>query len=662
MSASTATRPRDLGDVLAKLPDARKSGEGWVASCPCPGHETPERQLSLKDAGSLALVKCQGGKHSYREICSMLGFGALSYGDGKAPTRRQTTTRYPIRGTSGQVGAVHVRRDGPKGKAFHWELPNGTPGLGGIRVADLPLYGSERLEGLSDGTPVVVCEGEKATDALGNTTPAVGTVTGAGGTPGLEALRPLVRLRPLLWADADDVGRAHMERLAARLRELGCQAVRMVDWPDAPPAGDAADAVAQGVDIAALLERAAPVAMVKAADLGLLLEDVEAFIRRYLATGASQLAALALWVLHSWTLEAAETTPYLHVTSPEKQSGKTRLLEALALMVARPWFTSRVSAAVLVRKVARDAPTLLLDETDSAFKVEDYSEALRGILNAGYRRGGVASLCVKAGGDFTLVDFPVFSLKALAGIGELPDTVADRSIRISLKRRAPTERVERFRLRDAQAQAAPIRERLERWANIAVAKLADARPTIPDELSDRQADVWEPLLAIADLAGGQWPARAREAALVLSASVVENGYSFGVRLLHDIREVLGDRTCPIPTSELLEGLVALEEAPWGDLKGKALDARRLSRILKPYGIKPKVFRTGATTPRGYESADFEDAWARYCACTPGISATSATSATKSAARLNLGTESVADVAAVADAGGIHAHAANGVVV
>ena len=278
-----------------------------------------------------------------------------------------------------------------------------------------------------------------------------------------------------------------------------------------------------------------------------------------------------------------------------------------------------------MRKVAHDAPTLLLDESDSAFKAEaEYSEALRGILNAGYRQGGVASLCVKAGSDFELRDFPTFCPKAMAGIGKLPDTVADRSIRISLKRRAPSEKIERFRLRNASAQAKPLRERLERWAIIAVARLADSRPSLPEELSDRAADVWEPLLAIADAAGEAWVQRAREAALVLSGAAVENGFSLGVRLLHDIRSVLNGQTEAIPTSELLTILVGREESPWGDLKGRPLDARRLARILRPYDIKPGTVRVGSTTSKGYHVEDFKDAFCRY---TPEIAVTTDTTVT-----------------------------------
>ncbi len=286
-----------------------------------------------------------------------------------------------------------------------------------------------------------------------------------------------------------------------------------MDWPEAPQKGDAADAVATKVDVHQLIA-GAKLWIPGDVDLAGLLNDVVAFIHLYVVLTVHQRWTLALWAAHTHALEAAECTPYLSVKSAEKRSGKTLLLEVLSLLVARPWLTGRVTAAVLVRKVAKDAPTLLLDETDAAFKGDkEYSETLRGVLNSGYRRGGVASLCVKVGGDFDLRDFPVFGAKALAGIGKLPDTVQDRSIPIEMRRKAPHEHAKRFRLRDAKVEAAPSRESLECWAALAVPTLGQARPDIPQDLDDRAADVWEPLLAIADLAGGDWPERAREAAL-----------------------------------------------------------------------------------------------------------------------------------------------------
>jgi hypothetical protein len=223
-------------------------------------------------------------------------------------------------------------------------------------------------------------------------------------------------------------------------------------------------------------------------------------------------------------------------------------------------------------------------------------------------------------------DFPVFCPKAIAGIGRLPDTVQDRAIRILLQRRRPGEPIERFRWREAQEQGAPLRKALEGWAAGALPALAEARPDIPAELDDRAADGWEPLLAIADLAGGDWPHRARRAALALSAGDGREDESLGVRLLCDIRRVFEDKDCDrLSSRKLVDALNGMEEAPWGDLGGRGLNARRLARLLSSYGIRPGPIRLpDGEVAKGYKVEDFANAWDRY---TPLLTVTSVTSVT-----------------------------------
>ncbi len=379
-------------------------------------------------------------------------------------------------------------------------------------------------------------------------------------------------------------------------------------------------------------------------DLAPLLEYVRAFVRRHVVLNESQADAITLWVAHTWALEAADSTPYLSITSAEKRSGKTRLLEVLELLVARPWLTGRVTPAVLYRKIDAECSTLLLDESDAAFKGDkDYAQALRGVLNTGHRRGGNTSTCVGQGTNISYRDFSTFSPKAIAGIGRLPDTVADRSIAIVLKRRAPNESVQRFRRREAVAFTAPMQEMLAHWSVDAVNSLKDARPAIPT-LDDRAADGWEPLLAIADAAGGEWTNRARKAALALSVGDGRDDDSNGVRLLSDIRAIIEERgTDRLSSGALAEALVGMEEAPWGDLRGKSLDARGLARRLRPFGIRPRQVRFEEKTLKGYTSEDFADAWARY---TPRITETTETSETKGDPRFNLDGQYVSDVSHV----------------
>lgn len=343
--------------------------------------------------------------------------------------------------------------------------------------------------------------------------------------------------------------------------------------------------------------------------LGEVLDELVGFVRRFVAMTELESVAVALWTFHTHAIDASQATPYIAITSAEKESGKTLLLEVLNLLVANPWLTGRATAAVLPRKIDADRPTLLLDESDTAFKGErDYAEALRGVLNTGYRRSGKTTVCAGQGADIGFKAFSTFCPKAIAGIGKLPDTVQSRSIPIRLKRKAPGETVERFRERDVTDQARPLRDALQLVALSLVTELAPARPELPDELGDRAQDVWEPLLAIADAAAGDWPEQARLSAKQLSANGNAEDGSAGVLLLADIRTVFAERdTDRLPTEILLDALRELPESPWLEWYGKPLSARGLARLLRPYAIGPH----SDGTSRGYRREAFEDAWTRY---------------------------------------------------
>jgi len=278
--------------------------------------------------------------------------------------------------------------------------------------------------------------------------------------------------------------------------------------------------------------------------------------------------------------------------------------------------------------VDAECQTLLLDESDDAFNGEkEYAEALRGILNSGYRRGGRASMCVGQGAQISYRDFSTFCPKAIAGIGHLPDTVESRSIPILLKRAAPGEVVERFRRRDVGSEAAPLRKRIERWCDLVISSLAQARPFLPDCLSDRQQDVVEPLLSLADAAGGEWPDESRSALTEIFRATPDD--SITGQLLADIRTVMdGDEDTPrrdrIGSTELADALSKIETSPWSEFsKGKSLTATRLARLLSAFATTPTTKRiAGSPNHRGYERADFEDSWLRYCP-RPGLQSATA---------------------------------------
>jgi hypothetical protein len=262
-------------------------------------------------------------------------------------------------------------------------------------------------------------------------------------------------------------------------------------------------------------------------------------------------------------------------------------------------------------------PTLLLDESDAAFKGDkEYAEALRGLLNSGYRRGGKTTVCVGQGANINTRDFSTFAPKAIAGIGGLPDTVASRSIRVQLKRRTSGEQIQRFRRATANTIAEGVRERLAHWAEQHESALSIAEPLTPDELGDRAAECWEPLLAIADLARQEWPVTARSAAVELSTRGDDARTSSGVLLLGALRAALHGRD-RVPTDELLAEINGNDELPFGDWGDGGLNGRRLAALLKPYEVRPRKWRAGDNTPRGYvRDAKLEDAFARWLPPSP----------------------------------------------
>ncbi|ARX84762.1 hypothetical protein SMD44_04216 [Streptomyces alboflavus] len=354
-----------------------------------------------------------------------------------------------------------------------------------------------------------------------------------------------------------------------------------------------------------------------------LLDEVEAFHRRFnvFPTEAAYVA-VALWDAHAHLLDTFDSTPRIAFLSPEPGSGKTRALEIVETLVPQPMTAVNASAAALFRSVSAGSgkPTILFDEIDTVFgpKAGD-NEELRGFLNAGHRRTGVTYRCIGDGGQQTVQAFPSYCAVAVAGLGSLPDTILSRSVIIRMRRRARNEKVEPFRARVHEAEGHKLRDRLAAWAEQARGFVMGAWPDMPDGVTDRPADVWEPLLAVADAVGGHWPDRAREACVTLvTASKANDKGSIGVRLLTDLRDHVMVGIDRLPTIAILDRLNALDDAPWADLNGKPLDNRRLSRMLAEYmtadneAITSRNIKTAGSVLKGYYAADLHDAWQRYC--------------------------------------------------
>jgi hypothetical protein len=359
-----------------------------------------------------------------------------------------------------------------------------------------------------------------------------------------------------------------------------------------------------------------PIPTPQAVDGARLLAELRAAFTRYVVLPSPQAAdAVTLWTAATHAQPAWEHAPRLAVVSPLKRCGKSRLLDVVAETCHAPLITINATIAAVVRSIGADPPTLLVDEADTLWgtrKQADANEDLRGLLNAGHQRNrpmlrwDVTSR--------TAEQLDTFAMALLAAIGELPDTIMDRAVVVRMRRRAPGEQVDPYRTRRDAPPLNQLRERLSGWAREHLDALRHATPAMPVE--DRAADTWEPLIAIADLAQGDWPARARDAAATMTQAEAqqEEDTAAGVRLLADLRHVFqAAETEALYTSTILEALHRLEDAPWADWYGHPLTTRDLARLLRPYQVESKNIREhGTGAPRkGYVRADLQDAWARY---------------------------------------------------
>jgi putative DNA primase/helicase len=338
-----------------------------------------------------------------------------------------------------------------------------------------------------------------------------------------------------------------------------------------------------------------------------LLNELASVAGAYVVLPEGAADALALWIVHTYAVGAASISPRLCLTSPEKGCGKTTALDVLNALTFRPLPASNISPAAVYRTVEKYRPTLLIDEADTF--VRDNPE-LRGILNSGHARNGNVVRCV--GDNFDPHPFPTFSAVAIALIGELPSTLADRAIHVKLRRRLPSESIGRLR-QDRLFAFEPLRRQAARWVSDNADALGASDPAVPEELFNRAADNWRALLAIADAVGGEWPARARRAALLLSAGRDEGATTPRIQLLADLRELFREREADRLTSAALtDALAQREERPWPEWNdGRPITPRQLAKLLAPFGIHPKTIRFGEETAKGYDTAQFADAFARY---------------------------------------------------
>lgn len=618
--------------VLGKLDGVRQHGGYWMARCPA--HEDSRASLSIaRGTEQPVVLNCHAGCDS-NLILDALGITVADVsrpreerGQGEWTPFGEAVAVYDYTDENGKLlyqvcrtaGKQFPQRcpDSSKKSGWRWSLGN---------TRRVPYRLPRILAAIGAGEPVYITEGEKDVHAI-EAAGAVATTSPGGAGKWRDDYDEWFRdAEVVIIADRDEPGRAHARDVKRHLDPVARTAAIF----EAAQGKDAADHLAAGHSLAEF----APAGGAAHAPAGTwdgarILDAVYSFLGRFVAYPSEAAhVAHALWCAHAHFMDTWDSTPRIAFLSPEPGSGKTRALEVSELLVPRPVEAINTTPAYLFRKVSDPdgAPTILYDEIDTLFgpKAKD-NEEIRGMLNAGHRRGAMAGRCVVKGKIVETEELPAYCAVAMAGLGDLPDTLLSRSAIIRMRRRAPGETVEPFRRRLHKAEGHALAAQLAAWSAATSPQMEGVWPELPDGIVDRDADVWEALIAVGDAAGGNWGERARVSAVSLVSDSKAGSPSLGIRLLADLREVFGEAEVMF-TETVLAALRGLDEAPWSDLRGKPLDPRGLASRLRQYGVKSITVRIGDATARGYRREDLLDPWSRYLAAVSDKSAPSDTTA------------------------------------
>lgn len=350
-----------------------------------------------------------------------------------------------------------------------------------------------------------------------------------------------------------------------------------------------------------------------------LLDAIVAHVTRFVVFASPTHAdVVGLWVVHTHAIRAAYATPYLHIDSPLPRCGKSTLFRVLHQVVANPLAAANATAAAIFRTIDSDQPTLMLDEIDAQLRDDaEKAAAIRSILNAGYQAGPLATVLRCEGSKHEVRAFNVFGAKAFAGINErtLHSTTLDRCVHIGMQRKRGDEG-EKFVPHRVEEEATGLHSKIAAFASDHLDELRELDLDLPEELGDRGQEVWEPMFAIAQVAGGDWPERVHRASLEMQTGLAVEDENVAVQLLADLRLIFDEeRRDRLRSDELCKRLRALEDRDWGTWGSRrqepGLHPRDLSRQLRRFGIRPSTIRFADKTAKGYKQEQFEESWERY---------------------------------------------------
>lgn len=333
--------------------------------------------------------------------------------------------------------------------------------------------------------------------------------------------------------------------------------------------------------------------------LDLLLDEIVALLKRHLYLPDGAYEAIALFIVFTHMHEAARFSPLLLLTAAVMASGKTTTLTLVMRLSYSPTLAANISPAAVFRATA-NGDTLGIDEADPMMiKPGD----LLSIFNSSFTPDFATVLRATA-------EYSVWCPKVVAKNGMVHSTLASRSIVIDMRPPLPGHGFLPLPYANWPGYS-DLRDRIAVAAERLIEAFRVAQPKMPVALTGRAADRWQPLLAIADLAGPHWSARARQAALLLTEG--KQVPDEKVVLLADLRAIFAAGESKLFTRDIVQKLVDIQTSPWARrLTGSSQQqGSELAKLLKPFGIHPKPLRRGADNSWGYVEGDFDDAWARY---------------------------------------------------
>lgn len=343
-------------------------------------------------------------------------------------------------------------------------------------------------------------------------------------------------------------------------------------------------------------------------------EALETYIQQYVTFSSPDYAfAAALWAVGTYCWEGFDAFPYLVISSDTKRSGKTRLAEVLSFAVNKPRSFAGMTPAAMFRSIRDEKPTIFIDEAETLSS--EAANVMRAVLNVGYRRGQTIPRASHDG----IEEWPVYCPKAFILIGDVYDTLRDRSIVVRMVR---SEAPRRFVYEHAKSEGAEVAMQVS-------GDVADRRAAILDSytrhaglpfLSDRDEEIWLPLFVLCEaLAPGrveelkrvavdmatEKTATARRHVDLGESEIEATTDEYARRLLNDVESAMAGRPM-IYTADLLAALKAIPTAPWRKFRGDGLTAIDMGNMLSRFGVRPKLIRTGGRrgkVARGYRFAD-----------------------------------------------------------